>query len=88
MVALVATVVAVLLLPHPVAADQQAELDRTRRQLGEVLQRLTAPEAQEVLSTLPYLAGHEGWAAATVRAPASRIVAAGPLNATRSRSSG
>jgi septal ring factor EnvC (AmiA/AmiB activator) len=36
MVALVATVVAVLLLPHPVAADQQAELDRTRRRLGEV----------------------------------------------------
>ena len=36
MVALVVAVVAVLLLPHPVAADQQAELDRTRRQLGEV----------------------------------------------------
>jgi hypothetical protein len=36
MVALVATVVAVLLLPHPVAADEQDELDRTRRKLGEV----------------------------------------------------
>jgi septal ring factor EnvC (AmiA/AmiB activator) len=36
LVALVAAVVAVLLRPHPATADQQAELDRTRRQLGEV----------------------------------------------------
>jgi septal ring factor EnvC (AmiA/AmiB activator) len=35
-VALVAAVSALLLLPHPVAADEQDELDTTRRRLGEV----------------------------------------------------
>jgi septal ring factor EnvC (AmiA/AmiB activator) len=35
-VALVAAVTALLLLPHPVGADQQGELERTRRQLGQV----------------------------------------------------
>jgi hypothetical protein len=36
MVALVAAVMALLLLPHPVTADDQDELDRTHRKLGEV----------------------------------------------------
>jgi septal ring factor EnvC (AmiA/AmiB activator) len=35
-VALVAAVVALLLLPHPVAGDEQDELEETRRRLGEV----------------------------------------------------
>ncbi|HYN18805.1 MAG TPA: hypothetical protein VEY96_12035 [Actinomycetes bacterium] len=35
-VALVAAVVALLLLPHPVAGDEQDELEKTRRRLGEV----------------------------------------------------
>jgi septal ring factor EnvC (AmiA/AmiB activator) len=34
--ALVAAVAALLLLPHPVAGDEQDELDTTRRRLGEV----------------------------------------------------
>jgi septal ring factor EnvC (AmiA/AmiB activator) len=36
MLALVAAVAALLLLPHPVAGDEQDELDTTRRRLGEV----------------------------------------------------
>jgi septal ring factor EnvC (AmiA/AmiB activator) len=35
-VALVATAAALLLLPHPVAGDEQDELDKTRRRLGQV----------------------------------------------------
>src|SRR5215218_10053234 len=35
-VALVAAVVALLLLPHPVAGDEQDELEETRRRLGQV----------------------------------------------------
>ncbi|WP_426753390.1 AAA family ATPase [Myxococcus sp. Y35] len=48
-------------------ARVRKESQRARRQLGEALAKLAAPEVQEVLSELPYLSGHDAWTADAVR---------------------
>ncbi|NOK17820.1 ATP-binding protein [Corallococcus carmarthensis] len=56
-------------------ARARKQSQQARSQLGEVLARLAAPEAQEVLSALPYLSGHEGWTSDLVQEADTHVAA-------------